>query len=267
MKSISDNTDKHVDALRTAKFNKQHRKPAGPKKQETKTCGNCGRSHEPRNCPAYGKTCNKCSKRNHFARMCRSETRPQKQSVHHIKEETSSDEESTFFVGTVENESRPKTRDEDWSIDTTINGTNVLFKLDTGAQCNVLPIELYKQITAEKLQRSRNRLTSYSGHQLRTLGKATLVVTYKDKLFLTEFQVVDNLGVTPVLGLNSCIEMELLKRVNGVSSTHTTDQADKLKQDPLTDAQEIMKDYEDVFQGIGCFKRNITSRLTPQCNR
>ena len=57
--------------------------------------------------------------------------------------------------------------------------------------------------------------------------------------------------------------MELLKRVNGVSSTHTTDQADKLKQDPLTDAQEIMKDYEDVFQGIGCFRRKHHIKIDP----
>ena len=45
------------------------------KKEVTRTienrCKFCGRSHLPRKCPAYGKTCNKCHKRNHFAVMCK----------------------------------------------------------------------------------------------------------------------------------------------------------------------------------------------------
>ena len=33
-------------------------------------CGKCGRSHPPRQCPAYGKRCNKCGITGHFASMC-----------------------------------------------------------------------------------------------------------------------------------------------------------------------------------------------------
>ena len=32
----------------------------------------CGKSHERGNCPAYGKTCNKCKGPNHFRAMCHS---------------------------------------------------------------------------------------------------------------------------------------------------------------------------------------------------
>ena len=35
-------------------------------------CGKCGKSHEQGNCPAYGKTCNKCKGINHFKAVCRS---------------------------------------------------------------------------------------------------------------------------------------------------------------------------------------------------
>ena len=45
------------------------------KKEVTRTvenkCKFCGRSHLPCKCPAYGKTCNKCHKWNHFAVMCK----------------------------------------------------------------------------------------------------------------------------------------------------------------------------------------------------
>ena len=35
-------------------------------------CTFCGRRHEKGNCPAYGTTCGKCSKRNHFDSVCKS---------------------------------------------------------------------------------------------------------------------------------------------------------------------------------------------------
>ena len=38
-------------------------------------CSYCGEEHEKKKCPAYGKFCESCGKRNHYAKMCRS-TKP-----------------------------------------------------------------------------------------------------------------------------------------------------------------------------------------------
>ena len=46
------------------------RRPSG--RNQSHQCGKCGKSHERGNCPAYGKTCNKCKGPNHFKAMCRS---------------------------------------------------------------------------------------------------------------------------------------------------------------------------------------------------
>ena len=63
--------------------NPKQQPPTDKSKQEagsfTKPCQNCGRKHDLRRreyCPAFGKTCNKCQKRNHFAAKCRSKTSP-----------------------------------------------------------------------------------------------------------------------------------------------------------------------------------------------
>ncbi len=40
-------------------------KHTGKEKEE---CMRCGYVHEPRKCPAYGKICNECSRKNHFSR-------------------------------------------------------------------------------------------------------------------------------------------------------------------------------------------------------
>jgi len=37
-----------------------------------KQCGNCGGTHAPRKCPAYGTTCCRCHKKNHWRQVCRS---------------------------------------------------------------------------------------------------------------------------------------------------------------------------------------------------
>ena len=46
------------------------RRPSG--QNQSHQCGKCGKSHEQGNCPAYGKTCNKCKGPNHFKAMCHS---------------------------------------------------------------------------------------------------------------------------------------------------------------------------------------------------
>ena len=49
-----------------------------PTFRQTKgTCYFCGRreSHAKTCCPAYGKTCNKCGKQNHFVKVCRTMSR------------------------------------------------------------------------------------------------------------------------------------------------------------------------------------------------
>ena len=40
-------------------------------------CRYCGKQHQSRQCPAYGKFCKKCGKKNHFANVCRSSSQKQ----------------------------------------------------------------------------------------------------------------------------------------------------------------------------------------------
>ena len=41
------------------------------KSKKLDNCDYCGHSHNKGNCPAYGKTCNKCGIKNHFEKKCR----------------------------------------------------------------------------------------------------------------------------------------------------------------------------------------------------
>ena len=61
------------------------RRPSG-RSNNGQRCGKCGKSHERGNCPAYGKTCDRCKGINHFKAVCHSKvTAKTAQSPHRSK--------------------------------------------------------------------------------------------------------------------------------------------------------------------------------------
>lgn len=80
-------------AVHAVKTKEQYKKRQGKQNKEKMlevSCKKCGGSHAPRTCPAFGKTCNNCGKRNHYAKCCTSET---KKKLHTMDEEP-----DEFFV-------------------------------------------------------------------------------------------------------------------------------------------------------------------------
>lgn len=100
------------------------------------TCGRCGKSHAKDSCPAMGKTCLKCKKANHFANMCK--TRDQK--VHEVSDNPYQVSDSLF----VESISEDVHQINQVFVDIEIGHKKipVSFKLDTGAEVNVIPLHV-----------------------------------------------------------------------------------------------------------------------------
>ena len=123
-------------------------------------CKFCGGSHVRGNCPAYNKICNKCSKKGHFARCCMRKVNK----VNKIKEvkyeDTSSDDNLCISTIEVDYDSLYPDNDEindinlidskdtssEWTVYLLSNNRWVSYKLDTGAQVNVLPERIWKKL-------------------------------------------------------------------------------------------------------------------------
>ena len=157
-----------INAINTStKRNPQRRRGA----ERLFDCGRCGKRHETGKCPAYGQTCGKCNRPNHFANMCRAR-QPQTsqgtghQSVHMV-EECSDYSDEEFFVGAITKENEGV---KEWMIESKVNGTSTILKLDTGAQCNVMPNSLFSVLSNAKITISKTKLLSYSGHSIRVIG-------------------------------------------------------------------------------------------------
>ena len=210
-----------------------------PKKTTGPACQNCGRNHPPRRCPAYGKTCNACNKLNHFAKCCRSKPATQKKinMVDEAETQDHPDSDSSsenFFIGTVDTKAPPN----EWLETVEINTHKTECKIHTGAQCNVLPLSTYQKLIGkkDKLSKSKVKLISFSGHQTTPEGKITALVQHKNKYYPVEFQVADLQSTTPILGVLTSQKLGLVKRMHTVN----------------TEQQDILNNYPDLFEGLGC---------------
>ena len=131
------------------------------------------------------------SQTNHFAKVCKATTKE----VHTVSNEIAR-YEKPFFIGTIGSK---EVDDKAWYVNFQINNCTITFNIDTGAQCNVMPRRTCNEAGIVTSGRSRSKLVSYSGHEIKTIGKADVVVLYQDRYHVIEVQVVEG-DVMPVDG-------------------------------------------------------------------
>ncbi|XP_067045999.1 uncharacterized protein [Acropora muricata] len=142
-----------------------------------------------------------------------------------------------LFIGTV---TSVKT-DSAWFSTVTVGGLSDKFKLDPGAEANVLPLSVYSELqTKSSLMDTSVVLSSYGDFKIKPAGKVTLVYEAQGlKESLSFFVAAVN--SKPILGLSACSKLNLVKRVERIS------------QAPCT-KKEIVDNFDDVFSGLGCTK-------------
>lgn len=92
-----------------------------------------------------------------------------------------------------------------------VNDTHVQVKLDTGAQANVISEAEFKKIRPRpKIHATKVKVSAYSGTEIPVKGKCMVKVTHKDKEHTLAFIVVPK-NVQPILGLNACVRLNLVK--------------------------------------------------------
>ncbi|XP_013408762.1 uncharacterized protein K02A2.6-like [Lingula anatina] len=222
----------------------------------TSKCKYCGTSHLPKRCPAYGKKCKKCSGLNHFAVVClgggfRKKPLSSKK-IHQLDTEVvGSDEGERLFVGSLTS-SNCSTQ---YSETLYINKKPVTFKLDTGADVNVLPWGTYKQVCQTPLRVTKAVLTAFGNATIKPVGQAQLSVSTKPSLMPqpATFYVTEG-DYSAILGRQLCASLGLIQRVpvNIVQSTNV----------PLTQ-DKLLSEYGDNFTGLGQYKREYDIVVDP----
>ena len=173
-------------------------------------CKYCSYTHKRGSCPAYGKICNLCKKKNHFSVCCSKNNKTKKEKYKKVDRisqtvsNTCSEEEyEHFFIGTVTNDLITFKEENDWCTDLNTNGSVVNFKIDTGAQANVLPWKVYsKLLKRPKLIKSKVKLTAYNGTDIPVRGSCIARIDYKRSSIPVLFNVAD-IDLSPVIGFKN----------------------------------------------------------------
>ena len=155
-------TNKRMNTLATSSKGHQEDRSiyAIRQEQESEFCDNCGKQHPRNKCPAYGTSCRKCGKANHWRSVCGSSKRKQfnqgtkpvvKKSIHAIEDRDDDDDDEILTISSIQVNAMKDTRNSRHDPPDQAFATleiiqpekkrkiNVQCKVDTGAQSNVLP--------------------------------------------------------------------------------------------------------------------------------
>ena len=126
----------------------------------------CGRSHRPRQHPAYGQTCHKCGQQNHFARKCRLGD-----GTHMVDGHQSEEDEEDLMQTVVQKMGRKlmAKMQLEW------NRKNVELdcQVDTAASCNVLTYSDYCRLGNQEMKKSKTVLIMYDGQAGSLVGSVS----------------------------------------------------------------------------------------------
>ncbi|UYV62041.1 K02A2.6-like, partial [Cordylochernes scorpioides] len=134
-------------------------------KPEKSGCIRCGASkfHPYKDCPAKEVKCHKCKKVGHFAKVCYNKT---------VGQVTQGDD--YHFVGNIYENGQ---NSNDWKVYVKVDKIKILFKMDTGADVNIIPQEIYfKNFAHKKLCKPDIQLLGPRQVKLHVIGKFTALI-------------------------------------------------------------------------------------------
>ena len=178
--------------------------------QQRTNCGKCGKNHHYGKCPAFGKECHKCGRRDHFAKLCRSKTRARADKLGYQEGTREVNVDNTeFFIDSITD-----TTSAPWRVDLKLEGSTVSFKIDTGADVNVLSESSWKSLPLKpRLHPARNVHLSSPGGKLDIKGK---FISKINKQTAT-FYVVNN-DVECLLSRDTSTALGLVKRLHNINA-------------------------------------------------
>ena len=233
---------KTVDTLKEKKTSGQQRRPfrvppkGGPRQRSgtNHKCTRCGKGpHSRQTCPARDAVCHTCQKKGHYRSQCFS------RSVANVVTPSleSDEEEKGFYLNTVVSKSQSKS----WNCKVLVDGKEVTFKVDTGAEVTVLAENILTQLNLKKLRKSSKSLCGPDQRRLSVLGELLASLSYKGKSCDHLVYVVKGLREN-LLGLPAIQALGMLSHVHTVT-------------------QGITDQYPALFTGLGTFKVSYAIKM------
>ena len=248
-------------------------------------CSRCGKKHARNDCPAYNQSCFNCSGKNHFANMCRSGNKPGKynvmrqdignssrpnQSNYNNKRQINEFVEDIFYDEIKIDDTNASLNidrdDKFWYQKVEISNKLVTFKIDTGAQIDVMPLSVVKRLNlCNQIKETNVRIISYGGFAWRPIGCITLVSSIGPQSWEIKYLVVNRESI-PLMSLTTALKFGLISRqqkefMNCQISDISSKVHEGTSKSPKT-LTELLQWYPQLFEGEGCFKGTTVTLQT-----
>ena len=225
-----------------------------------KECNNCGFKYHfagTKKCPAMGKKYQSCGKPNHFARKCKSKVPPQVKSKKPVRKQIQMLEEQSEIPILSRNEVVQNTSDNDftWSVSQDqmnkerpvfllkVNGVKVEFLADSGASVNILSLKDYNRLeTKPSLEYHKKFVYAYGSDvplNIRGKSRAKLV---SDNATYSNPVIMSGESDKSLLSWDTSRKLRLIDTVRKIDDA-LSPQILKLK-----------TEYKDIFTALGKLK-------------
>ena len=149
--------------------------------------------------------------------------------------------EQTLHIGTIEGDGAA------WMTDVLTNRSPIRYKLDTGAQANILPYAVYRQMTSRlKLLKATTRLFAYEAvSPISVAGQCVCEVSVQGGISrkLRFYVLAADVKAVPLLGLTACVRLDFIRR--GGAGMADVGSVSTFSDDP------VVGQYLDLFEGAG----------------
>lgn len=170
----------------------------------------------------------------HFAVVCQ-----KRKEVSDVVVMHESDSDGLFIDSISDKKSN---KDNCWIERLLVEGCTVEFKLDTGSQVNILPQKIFESIKHQlSLKAYPVKLEAYGGFRLKVAGATECRVTHQGIQYNLKFVIVEDV-CQPLLGIESCVELGLVRRVDSLD---------------LVNLDLFKKQNKDVFEGLDFFQTHF----------
>ena len=205
-----------------------HRSHSRSQSRKPGSCSNCGSSHQPRKCKAYGKECFHCHKKGHFSQLCHSRQRGNScHDVHEI-DQSQFDDSVQFKQDSITKQFKTQVRHSNimfneipstpllQRVPTDVhikaigqsNWSKCRFKIDSGACGNLMPLSmfksLYNRLPSSTSVNSAVCLLDYNKKEIKQLGTCYVSVRFRSIVKCVHFYVVPD-KLKPIIGVSDAL--------------------------------------------------------------